>query len=345
MVADQVLRDSFGGRFDHVSRDRVGCVLGVCSGLELVGEMAGPAPAARVRQDAARARAPRGRGPGDLERDREPRRPSGTRARSPACSTTSSPAGSPTTSISAARTSRPTRRARARSPPWRWRRTCFAQGDADLVITGGADTTNDPFTFMCFSKTPALSLSSTCRPFSESSDGTMLGEGHRHARAQAPRRRRARRRSHLRGHPRLRQLVGRPRQEHLRAALGGAGQVAPPLLRGGGLRARRPSTSSRRTAPGPRPATRRSSTRCARSSTRAAARTALVEHLAQGVELRLVAGLGPGAVRLDQVEFRPVPGLLVAAAERLGAAPSQRGASTCSWLTPSDELPMPRMTP
>ncbi|HTB73172.1 MAG TPA: beta-ketoacyl synthase N-terminal-like domain-containing protein, partial [Polyangiaceae bacterium] len=41
MVADQVLRDSFGGRFDHVSRDRVGCVLGVCSGLELVGEMAG----------------------------------------------------------------------------------------------------------------------------------------------------------------------------------------------------------------------------------------------------------------------------------------------------------------
>ncbi len=51
------------------------------------------------------------------------------------------------------------------------------QGDADLVITGGADTTNDPFTFMCFSKTPALSLSSTCRPFSEASDGTMLGEG------------------------------------------------------------------------------------------------------------------------------------------------------------------------
>src|SRR4029077_18823498 len=51
------------------------------------------------------------------------------------------------------------------------------QRDADLVITGGADTTNDPFTFMCFSKTPALSLSSQCRPFSESADGTMLGEG------------------------------------------------------------------------------------------------------------------------------------------------------------------------
>jgi acyl transferase domain-containing protein len=30
MVADQVLRDCFGGRFEGVSRDRVGCVLGVC---------------------------------------------------------------------------------------------------------------------------------------------------------------------------------------------------------------------------------------------------------------------------------------------------------------------------
>jgi acyl transferase domain-containing protein len=51
------------------------------------------------------------------------------------------------------------------------------KGDADLVVTGGADTANDPFTFMCFSKTPALSMSSVCAPFSEKADGTMLGEG------------------------------------------------------------------------------------------------------------------------------------------------------------------------
>ena len=91
MVADQVLRDSFGGRFDHVSRDRVGCVLGVCSGLELVGEMAGTPAAPGVRQDAARARPARGRGAGHLGRHREPRPRSGTRARSRASSTTSSP--------------------------------------------------------------------------------------------------------------------------------------------------------------------------------------------------------------------------------------------------------------
>jgi len=41
MVADQVLHDAFGHRFDKVSRERIGVVLGVCSGLELVGEMAG----------------------------------------------------------------------------------------------------------------------------------------------------------------------------------------------------------------------------------------------------------------------------------------------------------------
>lgn len=48
---------------------------------------------------------------------------------------------------------------------------------ADLVLTGGADTLNDIFMFMCFSKTPALSLSGDCRPFSAMADGTMLGEG------------------------------------------------------------------------------------------------------------------------------------------------------------------------
>jgi len=50
-------------------------------------------------------------------------------------------------------------------------------GDSDLVITGGVDTLNDIFMYMCFSKTPALSPSGDCRPFSQQADGTMLGEG------------------------------------------------------------------------------------------------------------------------------------------------------------------------
>ena len=50
-------------------------------------------------------------------------------------------------------------------------------GQADMVITGGADTFNDPSMYMCFSKTPALSAKGRCRPFDASADGTLLGEG------------------------------------------------------------------------------------------------------------------------------------------------------------------------
>lgn len=50
-------------------------------------------------------------------------------------------------------------------------------GAADMVLAGGADTFNDIGMYLCFSKTPALSLSGDCRPFSEDADGTMLGEG------------------------------------------------------------------------------------------------------------------------------------------------------------------------
>ncbi len=50
-------------------------------------------------------------------------------------------------------------------------------GDSDLVITGGVETFNDIFMYMCFSKTPALSETGDCRPFAENADGTMLGEG------------------------------------------------------------------------------------------------------------------------------------------------------------------------
>ena len=176
MVADQVLRDSFGGRFDHVSRDRVGCVLGVCSGLELVGEMAGrlqrPAFVKTLREHG-------------LPEDEVQEISNAIVNLGPEWNESTFPGllnnvvtgrianhfdlGGPNFTTDAACASSFAAVAMASH--------MLRQGDADLVITGGADTTNDPFTFMCFSKTPALSMSSTCRPFSESSDGTMLGEG------------------------------------------------------------------------------------------------------------------------------------------------------------------------
>ena len=50
-------------------------------------------------------------------------------------------------------------------------------GQSDLVITGGVDAMNDIFMYLCFSKTPALSPTGDCRPFSDAADGTLLGEG------------------------------------------------------------------------------------------------------------------------------------------------------------------------
>ncbi|UFS70031.1 SDR family oxidoreductase [Geomonas sp. RF6] len=53
----------------------------------------------------------------------------------------------------------------------------LASGKADIVVTGGIDTFNDIFMYMCFSKTPALSPSGDAKPFDSSADGTTLGEG------------------------------------------------------------------------------------------------------------------------------------------------------------------------
>ncbi|WP_054814730.1 type I polyketide synthase [Nocardia arizonensis] len=53
----------------------------------------------------------------------------------------------------------------------------LVDGRADMMITGGADTENSIFTYMCFSKTGALSHSDRVRPFDRSADGTLLGEG------------------------------------------------------------------------------------------------------------------------------------------------------------------------
>ncbi len=50
-------------------------------------------------------------------------------------------------------------------------------GRADVVVSGGVDTFNDIFMFMCFSKTPALSASGDAKPFDANGDGTILGEG------------------------------------------------------------------------------------------------------------------------------------------------------------------------
>jgi polyketide-type polyunsaturated fatty acid synthase PfaA len=53
----------------------------------------------------------------------------------------------------------------------------LVDGRADMMITGGVDTETSIFMYMCFSKVGALSHSDKISPFSNTADGTMLGEG------------------------------------------------------------------------------------------------------------------------------------------------------------------------
>ncbi len=53
----------------------------------------------------------------------------------------------------------------------------LTEGRADMMITGGVDTDNSPFMYLCFSKTPALSRRGESRPFDAEADGMLVGEG------------------------------------------------------------------------------------------------------------------------------------------------------------------------
>lgn len=50
-------------------------------------------------------------------------------------------------------------------------------GNSDLMVVGGVDTVQNPFGFLCFSKTQALSPSGKCRPFDAAADGIAISEG------------------------------------------------------------------------------------------------------------------------------------------------------------------------
>ncbi|WZO96125.1 SDR family NAD(P)-dependent oxidoreductase [Isosphaeraceae bacterium EP7] len=50
-------------------------------------------------------------------------------------------------------------------------------GAADMVVLGGADTVQNPLTYLAFSKTQAFSPRGRCRPFDTSADGIVISEG------------------------------------------------------------------------------------------------------------------------------------------------------------------------
>src|SRR5262249_60313718 len=48
---------------------------------------------------------------------------------------------------------------------------------AHMMLVGGADTLQNPFAYLCFSKTHALSPRGRCRTFDEGADGIVISEG------------------------------------------------------------------------------------------------------------------------------------------------------------------------
>ena len=50
-------------------------------------------------------------------------------------------------------------------------------GASDMVILGGVDTVQNPFTYLAFSKTQAFSPRGRCRPFDAGADGIVISEG------------------------------------------------------------------------------------------------------------------------------------------------------------------------
>ena len=176
VVAQQVLEDACGGSFKDLPRDRVSVILGVTSAQELLGSMV-----SRLQRPVW-VKALREMGlPEDKVSDACER----IAAHYVEWQESSFPgilgnvvAGRIANRLDLGGTNCVTDAACASSlSALSMAMAELSMGHSDLVITGGADTMNDIFMYICFSKTPALSPTGDCRPFSDCADGTLLGEG------------------------------------------------------------------------------------------------------------------------------------------------------------------------
>ena len=141
-----------------------------------------------------------------------------------------------------------------------WPPASCRSGTSDMALAGGVDAIQNPFAYLCFAKTHALSPAGRCRPFDADRRRDRDQRGVRDRRAQAAGRRRARRRPHLRGDPRRRRGERRARPQPDRAAARGPDARAAPRLRPGPVLARHGRRWSRPTAPARWPATEPRST-------------------------------------------------------------------------------------
>ena len=176
IVAKQVLDDATRGQFASIDRSRISCILGVTSGQELMGSMV-----SRLQRPIW-VKALREAGLPESEVDAICSRISASytkwdEANFPGLLGNVT-AGRIANRLDLGGTNTVTDAACASTfSAMNMGINELVVGQSDLVIAGGCDTMNDIFMYMCFSKTPALSPTGDCRPFSADADGTLLGEG------------------------------------------------------------------------------------------------------------------------------------------------------------------------
>ncbi|MFO0607691.1 MAG: SDR family oxidoreductase [Polyangiales bacterium] len=176
IVAKQVLDDACRGQFASMDRSRVSCILGVTSGQELMGSMV-----SRLQRPVW-VKALREHGLPEREVDAVCERISASYTKWEEANFPgllgNVVAGRVANRLDIGGTNCVTDAACASTfGALSMAVNELTVGQSELVLCGGCDTMNDIFMFMCFSKTPALSPTGDCRPFSDESDGTMLGEG------------------------------------------------------------------------------------------------------------------------------------------------------------------------
>ncbi len=176
IVAQRVLDDAIAGQFSELDRSRASVILGVTSGQELFGAMASRMSRPMWLQGMRRAGVPEDVALAACEQIAD-LHPEWTESTFPGL-LGNVVAGRIANRMDLGGTNCVTDAACASSfSALSMGVNELYLGDSDLVIAGGVDTMNDIFMYMCFSKTPALSSSEDIRPFSDSADGTMLGEG------------------------------------------------------------------------------------------------------------------------------------------------------------------------
>lgn len=176
IVAKKVLEDASNNQFNNIPKDKISVILGVGGGLELLGEMTSSLQKPVIE----RVLREEGYSEDDIKKfvDKINKYSKGWRESTFPGLLTNVVAGRIANRFDLKGTNCTVDAACASSfASFHLAVDELIMGQSDLVLTGGIDTCNNPFMFICFSKTPALSFSNDCRPFSDKADGMMLGEG------------------------------------------------------------------------------------------------------------------------------------------------------------------------